>query len=81
MEIETVFEGVHPDRMKYRVRRIDDMYYYAVQYHGTFEDGSNGWVWHTVDRNPSKFAIIGRVQADFVAKQQRIDDLKERGLI
>lgn len=79
MEIETVFEGVHPDGMKYRVRYIEGMYYYAVQYHGTFEDGSNGWIWHTVSRNPSKKAIVDRVRTDIVAKQNRIDMLKERG--
>lgn len=78
MEIETVFEGVHPDGMKLRVRRIDKMYYYAVQLHDEY---GVGWIWHTVARSPSKKAIVGRVQADRIAKQRRIDELKERGLI
>lgn len=75
MDIVTVFEGVHPDGMKFRVRRIDNMFYYAVQ----IKDDYEGWIWHTVARHPSQVAIVGMVKADRVAKQKRIDMLKERG--
>lgn len=77
MEIETVFEGVHPDGIKFRVREINGMFYYAEQ----ITDLDGGWIWRTMDRNPSKKAIVERVQADRIAKQKRIDMLKERGLI
>lgn len=78
MEIETVFEGVHPDGMKFRVRRIDNMYYYAVQ----IPDEYNvGWVWHTVLRHPSKKVIVDRVITDRHEKQRRKRMLAERGLI
>lgn len=77
MEIETFFVGEHPDGTKFRIRRIDTMWYYAIQ----IKDDYDGWIWHTVARNPSKFAIIGRVQADRVAKLQYMEMLKERGLI
>lgn len=77
MDIEEFFTGEHPDGTKFRIRRIDKMWYYAIQ----IKDDYNGWIWHTVYRHPSKKAIVGRVQADRVAKQKRIDMLQERGLI
>lgn len=78
MEIETVFEGVHPDGLKFRVRCIDNMYYYAVQIP---DDYGIGWVWLTVERNPSKKVIVDRVIADRHAKQRRKRRMVERGLI
>lgn len=77
MDIEEFFTGVHPDGTKFRVRRIDTMWYYAIQ----IKDDYDGWIWHTVMRHPSKKVIVDRVRTDIVAKQRRIDELKERGLI
>lgn len=77
MEIETVYEGVHPDGIKFRVRCISGMYYYAEQ----LPDSYGGWVWRTVMRSPLRTAIDKRVQADRVAKRQHMEMLKERGLI
>ncbi|MCQ2077521.1 MAG: hypothetical protein MJZ20_10960 [Bacteroidaceae bacterium] len=76
MEIETVFEGVHPDGIKFRVREINGMFYYAVQIP---DDYGIGWIWHTVARNPSKKVIVDRVIADRQAKQRRKRRMVERG--
>lgn len=75
MDFSLVYEGVHPDGVKYRVRFISSMFYYAEQ----LPDGYGGWVWHTVMRSPHKTAIDKRVIADRDAKTQHMDMLKERG--
>lgn len=78
MDVTIVYEGVHPDGIKFRVREINGMYYYAVQ----IPDEYNiGWIWHTVARNPSKKAIVDRVIADRREKLRRKRMLAERGLI
>lgn len=78
MDIETICEGVHPDGLKFRVRYIEGMYYYAVQIPDEY---NAGWIWHTVARNPSKKAIIDRVITDRREKLRRRRMLKERGLM
>lgn len=77
MEIETICEGVHPDGIKFRVRYISGMFYYAEQ----LPDSYGGWVWRTVMRSPIRTTIDKRVIADRDAKIQHMEMLKERGLI
>ena len=67
MEIETFFIGVHPDGTKFRIRRIDAMWYYAIQ----IKDEYDGWVWNTIYRSPSKLAVVSKVIEDKTKREER----------
>ena len=67
MEIETFFIGVHLDGTKYRIRRIEAMWYYAIQ----IKDEYDGWVWCTVYRSPSKLAVVNKVIEDKAKREER----------
>lgn len=79
MEIEEIYTGTHLDGTKFRIRRINDMWYYAVQ----INDSYGGWIWHTLYRTPSKLDIVNKVTNDFKARKalKELIELQEGGVL
>lgn len=68
MAFTDILKGTRPDGVSYRIRKIDNMYFYSIQLYSQYE----GWHWDTQYRDYSYDKVLQRVAKDNYAVRCKV---------